>query len=65
MATRLYDYCSTIRELKFVDFLLTLTETKGFWDKVRKRCSRVSSDYFIGRYQCLAEARYVELGGTL
>ena len=61
----LYDYCCTIRELKFVDFLYTITDIKDFWKKVCKRCERLHSDYFLGRYQGLAEMRYVELGGEL
>ena len=43
--------------------LNSLTDPKTFWNDVRKFTKNVTSDHSIGRWQCLAEQRYLELLG--
>ena len=58
----LYNYCYYANDYKIVDKLLTLNNTETFWDNVRKFTKKVYSDRSIGRWQALAELRYLQLG---
>lgn len=57
------DYvCATeSRDYGKIRKLNALSDTKTFWDDVRKLTKNVHSDHAIGRWQCLSEIRYWEL----
>lgn len=56
-----YDYAIEKRDISKIDKLNTLTNKETFWNDVRKFTKNVTSDHSIGRWQCLAEARWQEL----
>lgn len=58
---QLYRYCYYANDYKIVDKLLTLNNTETFWDNVRKFTKKVYSDRSIGRWQALAELRYLQI----
>jgi hypothetical protein len=58
-------YALEKRDISRINKLNKLTNLETFWDDVRKFTKRIMSDHAIGRWQCLAEIRYVELGGKL
>lgn len=53
------------RDIAKINKLNKLKNKDTFWDDVRKLTKKVTSDHSIGRWQCLAEARYRELGGKV
>ena len=48
-------------DVKKIDKLKELTDTKGYWDKVRDLTKKVTSDHSIKRWQCLADIRFHQL----
>lgn len=48
-------------DLRRIDQLNKLDDKTTFWDEVRKLTKNVKSDHVIGRWQGLAELRYIEL----
>ena len=57
----LYKYYWYASDYKIIDKLLTLKNEKTFWDDVRKFTKRIYSDRNIGRWQALAELRYLQI----
>lgn len=57
------DYSRAIEKRDFakIDSLNMLTNTKTFWDDVKRETKKVTSDHSLGRWQCLAEYRYKEI----
>lgn len=53
------------RDIAKINKLNKLKNKDTFWNDVRKLTKRVTSDHSIGRWQCLAEVRYRELGGKV
>ena len=53
------------RDYAKIEKLSKLTNINTFWDDVRKLTRYVKSDHSLSRWQCLAEQRYIELGGRL
>lgn len=49
------------RDFKRIEKLNKLTDKKTFWSDVKKLVGG-ASDHALSRWQCLAEARYEELG---
>lgn len=58
-------YALEKRDVSRIKKLNTLKNIDTFWDDVRKFTRKIMTDHAIGRWQCLAEIRYVELGGKL
>ena len=56
-----YDYAFERRDYGRIDKLNRLTDPETFWDDVRKLTKNIMGDHAIGRWQCLAEARYALL----
>ena len=63
-SNRLFDYAMEVRDYAKIEKLNALTNPETFWDDVRKLTKNVTSDHSIGRWQCLAEARYAIMTGT-
>lgn len=57
------DYSRAIEKRDFakIDKLNMLISTETFWDDVRKRTRKITSDHSLARWQCLAEYRYKEI----
>lgn len=58
-----YSFAVYQSDIKKIEKLNKLTNAETFWDDARKLTARTYSDFHIGRWQCLAEARYNELTG--
>lgn len=58
----MYDNCvSEANDISKIKKLLTITSLENYWDNVRKFTKNVYSDHSIGRWQCLAEMREIQL----
>lgn len=57
----LYNYCVYTSDYRIIEKLLTLNNTETFYNDVRKFTKKVYSDRSIGRWQALAELRYLQL----
>lgn len=50
-----------VADLKRIEKLNKLTDTRTYWDDVRKMCKRVQSDHAINCWERLADMRWAEL----
>ncbi len=58
----LYDNCIYYKsDIAKIDKLMQIKTLDNFFDNVRKLTKKVYSDFAIGRWQCLAELRYIQL----
>ena len=60
-----YSWAIEQRDIAKIDKLNKLTNINTFWDDVRKLTRNVTSDHMMGRWQCLAEARFKELNSMI
>lgn len=58
---KIEEWSTEIRDNKKIEKLNKLTNPETFWDDCRCLTKNVKSDHGIKRWQCLAEARYMEL----
>ena len=58
-----YRFAIEKHDIGRIDKLNKLTDIKTFWDDVRKLTKNVFGSHADGRWQCLAECRYLELKG--
>lgn len=56
-----YDYAIERYDYNRIDKLNTIIDLSIYWREVKKLTRNVTSDHAIGRWQCLAEARFEEL----
>lgn len=56
-----YDYAIERHDYNRIDRLNTLIKLDTYWKDVKKLTRNVTSDHAIGRWQCLADARFEEL----